>query len=134
MTSASLRKATFISQKLKFLKDQGDLLISFVGQYVSEIVTTGESWTEGGDNTMGYWELCQLIDTAVVYLMEKSEELSGAAVSVASNQNLASPREQSGPTVQSTAATISATSCTQPTIPRTVTTFNRQSTESVLPA
>ncbi|CAG5122513.1 unnamed protein product, partial [Candidula unifasciata] len=76
MASANHRKTTFISQKLQFLKDQGDQLNIAVGLYVNAIVEIGEAWTEEGDNKPSFLELCQMIDRAVESLCEKCADLS----------------------------------------------------------
>ncbi|BFZ14297.1 hypothetical protein BsWGS_17336 [Bradybaena similaris] len=95
MTSANQRKATFISQKLKFLKDQGDHLINDVVLYVSGIITTAESWIEGRDTQIEFQQLNQIIDNAAEILCEKCEELAGGSVDIAANQLSRSPCELS---------------------------------------
>ncbi|BFZ14288.1 hypothetical protein BsWGS_17327 [Bradybaena similaris] len=118
MASANQMKATFISHKLTFLKARGDQLISDVGLYVSKIIAAGESWTEGGDNKLKFQELCQMIDTAVEFLCEKCEELTGGSMGVAANQHSQPSCEQTGLTSQAITATASSSSTSkiQPTV------------------
>ncbi|BFZ14292.1 hypothetical protein BsWGS_17331 [Bradybaena similaris] len=118
MASDKQRKTSFISYKLKFLKDQEDHLISNVRLSVSRIIAAGESWAEGGDNKLEYMELCQMIDAAVVFLCEKCEELTGGSMGVAANQHSQPSCEQPGLTSQAITATAStsATSIIQPAL------------------
>ncbi|BFZ14296.1 hypothetical protein BsWGS_17335 [Bradybaena similaris] len=118
MASANQKKATFMSQKLKFLKDERDSLINAVELYVNGIIAAGESWEEGGDNKLEYIELCHMIDDAVVFLCERCEEITGGSMGVAAHQHPQSSCEQPGLTSQATTATAStsATSKIQPAV------------------
>ncbi|BFZ14285.1 hypothetical protein BsWGS_17324 [Bradybaena similaris] len=111
MASANQKKATFISHKLKFLKDERDNLINAVELYVSVIIAVGGSWAEGGENKLKYQELCQMIDTAVEFLCEKCEEF-------AANLHPQPSCEHPGLTSQAITATAStsATSNIQPAV------------------
>ncbi|BFZ14284.1 hypothetical protein BsWGS_17323 [Bradybaena similaris] len=118
MASANQKKATFISHKLKFLKDERDNLINAVELYVSVIIAVGGSWAEGGENKLKYQELCQMIDTAVEFLCEKCEEFAGGSIGVAANLHPQPSCEHPGLTSQAITATAStsATSNIQPAV------------------
>ncbi|BFZ14289.1 hypothetical protein BsWGS_17328 [Bradybaena similaris] len=119
IASGNQRKATFISQKLNFLKNQGDHLISYVGLYVTRIITAGESWVEGRDIQIEYQELNRMIDPAVEFLCEKCVELAGRSVDVVANQLSQSSFEQSNlaPQVITRTASTTATSFRQTAAP-----------------
>ncbi|BFZ14291.1 hypothetical protein BsWGS_17330 [Bradybaena similaris] len=139
MASTNQMKATFISQKLQFLKDQGDHLISDVVLYVSTIIAAGESWAEEGDNRLEYLELlCQMIDTAVEFLHGKCEELAGGSVDAAVCQISRPSCEQSNLSlpVITGAASSSASSYRQTAAPlaSTPTASSNQPPVSVQPA